>query len=71
MADNKLILANINEEEGIAWLTLNRPEKKQCAQHRLAKRARRHFALSCGQRQNTLYRYERGGRFLLFGTRSL
>jgi feruloyl-CoA hydratase/lyase len=28
MADNKLIAANINEEEGIAWLTLNRPEKK-------------------------------------------
>ena len=28
MADNKLISANINEEEGIAWLTLNRPEKK-------------------------------------------
>jgi enoyl-CoA hydratase/carnithine racemase len=28
MADNKLILAKINEDEGIAWLTLNRPEKK-------------------------------------------
>ena len=28
MADNRLILANINEEEGIAWLTINRPEKK-------------------------------------------
>jgi trans-feruloyl-CoA hydratase/vanillin synthase len=28
MPDNKFILANINEEEGIAWLTLNRPEKK-------------------------------------------
>lgn len=28
MADNQLILANINEAEGIAWLTLNRPEKK-------------------------------------------
>jgi enoyl-CoA hydratase/carnithine racemase len=28
MADNKLILANIDEHEGIAWLTLNRPEKK-------------------------------------------
>jgi feruloyl-CoA hydratase/lyase len=28
MADNKLISANINENEGIAWLTLNRPEKK-------------------------------------------
>jgi len=28
MADNKLISADINEEEGIAWLTLNRPEKK-------------------------------------------
>ncbi len=28
MADNKLIAANINEEEGIAWLTFNRPEKK-------------------------------------------
>ena len=28
MADNKLIIDNINEEEGIAWLTLNRPEKK-------------------------------------------
>jgi trans-feruloyl-CoA hydratase/vanillin synthase len=28
MTDNKLISANINEEEGIAWLTLNRPEKK-------------------------------------------
>ena len=28
MADNKLILDNINEKEGIAWLTLNRPEKK-------------------------------------------
>ena len=60
MADNKLIPANINEEEGIAWLTLNRPERK-CAQHRPAKRARRHLALSCGQRQNTLYRYERAG----------
>ena len=28
MPDNKLIINNINEEEGIAWLTLNRPEKK-------------------------------------------
>ena len=28
MEENNLILANINEEEGIAWLTLNRPEKK-------------------------------------------
>ena len=28
MPDNKLIIDNINEEEGIAWLTLNRPEKK-------------------------------------------
>jgi len=28
MADNNLILADIKEEEGIAWLTLNRPEKK-------------------------------------------
>jgi trans-feruloyl-CoA hydratase/vanillin synthase len=28
MTDNKLISANINEEKGIAWLTLNRPEKK-------------------------------------------
>lgn len=28
MVENKLILANISEQEGIAWLTLNRPEKK-------------------------------------------
>ena len=28
MPDNKLIIANIDEDEGIAWLTLNRPEKK-------------------------------------------
>jgi enoyl-CoA hydratase/carnithine racemase len=28
MADNKLILADINETEGTAWLALNRPEKK-------------------------------------------
>jgi len=28
MADNKFILANIQETDGIAWLTLNRPEKK-------------------------------------------
>ena len=28
MADNKFILANIDEATGIAWLTLNRPEKK-------------------------------------------
>jgi enoyl-CoA hydratase/carnithine racemase len=28
MTDNKLIIDNINEQEGIAWLTLNRPEKK-------------------------------------------
>lgn len=28
MADSKLILSNISEQEGIAWLTLNRPEKK-------------------------------------------
>src|SRR2546427_12873050 len=28
MADNKLILDDINEGEGIAWLTINRPEKK-------------------------------------------
>jgi enoyl-CoA hydratase/carnithine racemase len=28
MAGNKLIIANINEQDGIAWLTLNRPEKK-------------------------------------------
>lgn len=28
MADNNLIMDKINEEEGIAWLTLNRPEKK-------------------------------------------
>ena len=28
MADNKLVVDNISEAEGIAWLTLNRPEKK-------------------------------------------
>ncbi len=28
MADNKFVLANINEADGVAWLTLNRPEKK-------------------------------------------
>jgi trans-feruloyl-CoA hydratase/vanillin synthase len=28
MPDNKLIDANLDENEGIAWLTLNRPEKK-------------------------------------------
>lgn len=28
MSDNKLIAANIDENSGIAWLTLNRPEKK-------------------------------------------
>ena len=28
MSDNKLIIADINESEGIAWLTLSRPEKK-------------------------------------------
>jgi len=28
MPDNKPIIANIDETEGIAWLTLNRPEKK-------------------------------------------
>jgi enoyl-CoA hydratase/carnithine racemase len=28
MTDTKLILANIDEQAGIAWLTLNRPEKK-------------------------------------------
>ena len=28
MADNKLIAADIDENSGIAWLTLNRPEKK-------------------------------------------
>ena len=28
MADQKLIQSNINEAEGVAWLTLNRPEKK-------------------------------------------
>jgi trans-feruloyl-CoA hydratase/vanillin synthase len=28
MADNKLIVANMSEENGVAWLTLNRPEKK-------------------------------------------
>jgi enoyl-CoA hydratase/carnithine racemase len=28
MADNKLITDNVDEKQGIAWLTLNRPEKK-------------------------------------------
>ena len=28
MAENKLILDKISEDDGIAWLTLNRPEKK-------------------------------------------
>src|SRR5207249_6445481 len=28
MTDQKLILTNINDDEGIAWLTINRPEKK-------------------------------------------
>ena len=28
MSDNKLIAANIDENAGIAWLALNRPEKK-------------------------------------------
>src|SRR5262245_30515585 len=28
MADTKLIIDDINEQEGVAWLTLNRPEKK-------------------------------------------
>ena len=28
MPDSKLIIADINESDGIAWLTLNRPEKK-------------------------------------------
>jgi enoyl-CoA hydratase/carnithine racemase len=28
MADQQVVLAKISEEEGVAWLTLNRPEKK-------------------------------------------
>src|SRR5213593_3249086 len=28
MADHELVLEKISEEQGIAWLTLNRPEKK-------------------------------------------
>ncbi len=28
MAENRLIIQSISEKEGIAWLTLNRPEKK-------------------------------------------
>ena len=28
MPDNKFMIANIDEKDGIAWLTLNRPEKK-------------------------------------------
>ena len=28
LTDNKLIIDNINDDEGIAWLTINRPEKK-------------------------------------------
>lgn len=28
MTDNKLVLEKISEEDGIAWLTFNRPEKK-------------------------------------------
>ncbi|HEY7166472.1 MAG TPA: enoyl-CoA hydratase/isomerase family protein [Candidatus Binatia bacterium] len=28
MSDNKFIVSNIDEQTGIAWLTLNRPEKK-------------------------------------------
>jgi enoyl-CoA hydratase/carnithine racemase len=28
MPDSKLIDSNIDENTGIAWLTLNRPEKK-------------------------------------------
>lgn len=28
MANKKLILEEISEDEGIAWITFNRPEKK-------------------------------------------
>jgi enoyl-CoA hydratase/carnithine racemase len=28
MAENKLILADVSQADGVAWLTLNRPEKK-------------------------------------------
>ena len=28
MRDTKPIIENINEAEGVAWLTFNRPEKK-------------------------------------------
>jgi enoyl-CoA hydratase/carnithine racemase len=28
MSDNKFIIADLNEADGVAWLTLNRPEKK-------------------------------------------
>jgi enoyl-CoA hydratase/carnithine racemase len=28
MPDQKLIVADVNETDGIAWLTLNRPEKR-------------------------------------------
>jgi hypothetical protein len=28
MADSKILTTNIDETTGIAWLTLNRPEKK-------------------------------------------
>ena len=47
MSDNKFILADINESDGIAWLTLNRPEKKNALERRSTERAcRAFFALS-------------------------
>ena len=68
MTDHKLILTNISEDEGIAWLTLNRPEKKNALSISLLSELADELRAI---RDNEKIRCIGGRRQLLFWTRSL
>ncbi len=71
MAELRTILQKIDEGAGVAWLTFNRPEKKNALSQRLMIEMIEASEGAQRQRQNQMYRHHRLGRFLFIRLGSL
>ena len=71
MADTKLINANIDENTGIAWLTLNRPEKKNALSIALLAELSEHCSAPLPKTTRFAASLPRGARRLLSSGRDL
>ena len=56
MVEMKTVIPKIDEETGVAWLTFNRPEKKNAMSQRFMAEMIKRFSRNCRQRQDQMCR---------------